>query len=132
MKYQATHSIINILIATVWLVNGLYCKVLNLVPRHQEIVGRIIGNESEMLVTKIIGFAEMAMSIWIWSGIKTKLNVIVQILLIAAMNTIEFLVVPDLLLWGKFNSLFAFLFILVIYGNEFMLNKKSATQTYYV
>jgi hypothetical protein len=30
----------------------------------------------------------------------------------------------DLLLWGKLNALFAFLFVLVVYFNEFYLNKK--------
>jgi len=29
-----------------------------------------------------------------------------------------------LLLWGKLNSLFAFIFILVVYYNEFYLNKE--------
>jgi len=62
MNYRAINRILNYFIATVWLVNGLYGKVLNLVPRHQEIVGSILGNESEMLVTKIIGFAEIAMA----------------------------------------------------------------------
>ena len=40
------------------------------------------------------------------------------------MNALEFILVPDLLLWGKFNSLFALLLIAVIYINEFRLNKK--------
>ena len=33
------------LISLVWLVNGLYCKVLNFVPRHQLIVARILGED---------------------------------------------------------------------------------------
>ncbi len=37
------NQILNYLIAAVWIANGLFCKVLNLVPRHQEIVARIIG-----------------------------------------------------------------------------------------
>lgn len=43
------------------------------------------------------------------------------------MNFIEFLYAPDLLLWGKLNSVFAFLFLLVVYFNEFYLNKKKST-----
>jgi hypothetical protein len=39
-------------IATVWLVNGLYCKILNGVPRHQEIVCRILGFQYSALLTK--------------------------------------------------------------------------------
>lgn len=64
------------------------------------------------------------MAVWIVSAYKTKLNAIAQIAVVAAMNTLEFILVPDLLLLGKLNSLFAFIFILVVYYNEFYLNKK--------
>ena len=40
------------------------------------------------------------------------------------MNTLEFFLAPDLLLWGKLNSLFAFIFIIAIYYSEFYLNKE--------
>ncbi len=102
--------------------NGLFCKVLNLVPRHQEIVGRILGTEHSRVLTILIGLSEIAMTIWILSRIKHRLNAITQIIIIATMNTMELLLVPDLLLWGKLNSIFAFLFILLIYYNEFVLN----------
>lgn len=122
--YKQINRILNYFIAAVWLANGLFCKVLNLVPRHQEIVGRILGDEYAFLLTTIIGFLEIAMAVWILSRFKTKLNAITQIVIIATMNTLEFMLVPDLLLWGKLNSFFALLFILVIYYNEFSLNKK--------
>ncbi|WP_420459075.1 hypothetical protein [Neolewinella sp.] len=40
-------------LALIWLTNGLYCKVLNLVPRHQEIVAAILGpaHARELTVT---------------------------------------------------------------------------------
>lgn len=44
-------------------------------------------------------------------------------IVIATMNTLEFLLAPELLLWGRFNALFAFLFILLIYYHGFLLNK---------
>jgi len=66
------------------------------------------------------------MAIWILSGIKTRLNAIAQIVVVATMNVIEFILGADLLLWGKLNSLFAFLLILVVYYNEFYLNKQSS------
>ncbi|MBC6491798.1 DoxX-like family protein [Flavihumibacter stibioxidans] len=112
------------LIATVWLINGLVCKVLNVVPRHQEIVASILGHDHSRLLTILIGISEMLMAAWILSGIWTRINAISQILVIATMNTLEYYLVPDLLLWGKLNSLWAFLFILLIYYNEFHLNKK--------
>lgn len=112
------------IISLVWLVNGLFCKVLNLVPRHQEIVSEILGNEHSDLFTILIGLLEIGMAIWIFSGFISRLNSITQIIIIASMNILEFLLVPDLLLWGKWNSVFAFLFILLIYYDEFFLNKK--------
>ena len=113
---------ITYIIAAVWIVNGLFCKVLDLVPRHAEIVGRILGEEHRSL-TILIGIMEVAMAIWILSGYKPKLNAGIQIGVVAAMNLIEFVLAPDLLLWGKLNSLFAFLFIILIYVNAFHLGK---------
>jgi hypothetical protein len=55
------NRILNYLIAAVWIANGLFCKVLNLVPRHQEIVARIIGNAHAGVLTKMIGLSEIAM-----------------------------------------------------------------------
>jgi len=119
---------INFLIAAVWLANGLFCKVLNLVPRHRQIVGAILGQHHAGFFTVTIGTAEIFMTAWILSGIKPRLNAVTQIIIIAIMNTVEFILVPGLLLWGRFNAFFAFLFILVIYYNEFILNKRSFQQ----
>ena len=69
------------------------------------------------------------MALWIVSRIKTRWNAITQITIVAMMNIIEFILAPDLLLFGKFNSIFALLFILIIYYNEFILNKKLVTQS---
>lgn len=103
------------LIAAVWLVNGLFCKVLNLVTRHRQIVARIIGDTYARSMTRAIGLAEIAMAVWIVSGFLPVLNAIVQMAIIAAMNLLEFILAPDLLLWGRYNALFALLFILFIF-----------------
>jgi len=66
------------------------------------------------------------MAVWILSGIKTKLNAMTQAVIIATMNSLEFMLAPDLLLWGRFNALFAFLFIFLILYNEFCLRKRLA------
>ena len=126
---MSINPFLNYLIATVWIANGLFCKLLNLVPRHEEIVARILGNEHAGLLTKAIGVSEIAMAIWILSGIKPRLNAITQITVIATMNVLEFILAPDLLLWGRFNLLFAVLFILVISYNEFYLRNKLASRT---
>jgi len=64
------------------------------------------------------------MAIWILSKIRSKLNAIAQVLIIAMMNILEFMLVPELLLWGKLNIIFAFILILIVYFNEFYLNRK--------
>jgi hypothetical protein len=123
------NKLLNFLIAAVWLVNGLFCKVLNYVPRHREIVAGILGSEHALLFTKAIGFAEIAMAIWIVSGFLAKLNTITQVLIIATMNIIEFILAPGLLLNApalplsrKRNARHSCLYLSVTpnyYGNSF-------------
>jgi uncharacterized membrane protein YkgB len=115
---------LTVLIASVWLVNGLVCKVLNLVPRHEQIVARILGESYSRQLTVLIGVSEIVIAIWVLMRFRSKLSAIIQITLVASMNIVEFILAPDLLLWGKFNSLFALLFIGLIYYNEFVLNKE--------
>lgn len=112
--------------AAVWLANGLFCKVLDLVPRHREIVGRILGEEYAPLLTKLIGLGEIGVAIWILSGIARRGNAIFQIVMVATMNVLEFLLVPDLLLFGRANSVVALLFILLIAYREFALPRSNA------
>ena len=125
MSKRFTHKLLTVFIASVWIVNGLFCKVLNLVPRHAEIVAIILSLQKSVAnnITILIGFAEIIMALWVLSGYKSKLNALAQIIIVVIMNSLEFIFVPNLLLWGKFNSLFAFIFILMVYFNEFVLNK---------
>lgn len=112
------------LIALVWLVNGLFCKVLRLVPRHEQIVARILGDQYARPITMAIGILETGMALWIVSGIKSRYNAILQMVIVAIMNMIEFILAPDLLLWGRFNSLYAGIFILIVYYTEFKLSPR--------
>ena len=118
------NKLISFLIMTVWLINGFFCKILNFVPRHEAIVSRILGSDYSREATIVIGILEILMVFWILSKFKSRLNAQVQISVIILMNIIEFIYTPDLLLWGKFNILFALLFVVIIYINEFMLNSK--------
>jgi uncharacterized membrane protein YphA (DoxX/SURF4 family) len=130
MTNKGIYKFITYCIAAVWLVNGLFCKVLDLVPRHQEIVKSItnVDGASAAYLTILIGLAEIVMAVWILSGYQSKINAILQILIVATMNILEFTLVPDLLLWGKLNSLFAFLFIGLVYFNEFYWHKRTMQQ----
>ena len=129
IKLQNLHKTLTFLVALIWLANGLVCKVLNLVPRHEQIVARILGDENSRLFTILIGLSEIIMAIWILTKFKSKLNAIAQISIVAVMNIIEFILVPELLLWGRFNITFAFIFISIVYYNEFILNKKLNQQS---
>lgn len=122
-----TRHILTTFICLVWLVNGLFCKVLNLVPRHQEIVARILGEQYSWLFTKAIGVSEMLMVVWVLSRIKTRFCAIFQMVIIGTMNIIEFILAPDLLLFGRMNIVVASIFIGLIYVNEFVIAKHKAT-----
>jgi len=118
MTLKPLHIALNIFIALVWLINGIYCKVLDGVPRHQEIIAAILGETYSDVFTLIIGISEIVMAGWILSGIKKAFNTYIQIIIILVMNALEFILVPELLLWGKWNSLFAVSFCLLIYLNH--------------
>ena len=120
------HKILTILLSVIWFVNGLFCKILNLVPRHEQIVSSILGIDDARMLTIAIGVSEVLMAVWILTGLFSRLNAIAQILIIAVMNILEYMLVPELLLWGRFNIVFAFLMIVVIYINEFHLKKVPA------
>ncbi len=119
MNYFILYRIINYFIAFIWLVNGLFCKVLNFVPRHEQIASRILGAQYSRELIIIIGISEIAVAIWILMQYKTKLNALFQIVIIASMNILEFILTPDLLLWGRYNIVFASLLITIIWVNEF-------------
>jgi len=120
--------VITICISFVWLVNGLFCKLLNFVPRHEMIVARILGHDYSSIITKAIGVSEILMFIWILSNIKSRWCAILQIILVAIMNIIEFTLAPDLLLFGHTNIIFATIFILIVYFNEFILGNLKANK----
>lgn len=124
MNNRITHNVLTLLIAVVWFVNGLCCKVLNLVPRHEQIVARILGNEHARILTVIIGCAEIIMAAWILTHFKAKWNALAQLITIGLMNILEASLAPDLLLWGRLNAVFAVLFMGLIYYNVYILGKR--------
>lgn len=123
----SVRSTLTILISLVWLINGLFSKMLNLVPRHQLIVARILGEDHAEVITKVIGLLEILMCVWILSGIKSRLCTLIQIVIVLTMNIIEFIIVPDQLLFGKLNLLIAIAFTGILVIHEFILMKPSNT-----
>lgn len=122
---QSFYRVLPYFIALVWLVNGLLCKVLGLVPRHAAIVARILGPAHAGLLTRLIGLAEIGLASWMLSGLHRRWCVVAQILLVGVMNALEAWLAPDLLLWGRANALFASLFMLLLYYYEFILLRPS-------
>lgn len=116
MKPEPRHPPLTfrLVFAAVWLVNGVWCKILDGVPRHRDIVARILGEEHSLLITRMIGVGEVAMAMWILSGIRWKWSCTAQIAGVLTMNIIEFIVVPDLLLFGRINSLVALAYISLV------------------
>jgi uncharacterized membrane protein YphA (DoxX/SURF4 family) len=66
------YRLLTYLTALVWLANGLLCKVLGLVPRHEAIVARILRPAHAPLLTRLIGLGEIGIALWIVSGIKPR------------------------------------------------------------
>lgn len=123
-RWFRLHKLLTYAIASVWLINGLVCKLLNAVPRHEQIVARILGEDYAPQLTRLIGFSEVMLALWILSFRWKRLCACVQIILVALMNAIEWVLAPDLLLFGRFNVLNALLFIGIVYSNEFLLTSR--------
>lgn len=126
MANPTLKKVLTVLISFVWLINGLVCKVLGLVPRHREIVARILGNDISFIAVKFIGVMEICMFIWVISKKYNRLCAIFQIVIVMAMNIIEFILAPDLLLFGRLNLVIAIIFVSVVYYNEFLNYPKNA------
>lgn len=58
-KAKQLNKFLILVFSLVWLVKGLICKILNLVPRHQEIVAEILGQEYAREITFLIGLGEL-------------------------------------------------------------------------
>ena len=107
-------------IAGIWFINGVACKLLDLVPRHREIVGVILGEQYAGLLTKLIGFGEVMLAFCVLSKIYQRTNTIVQIALVMVMNILETILVPEMLLWGRMNMVFAVIFSGILLWKEFI------------
>lgn len=121
---QTKIRLLNLFIAGVWVANGLFAKILNFVPRHEEIVATILSEEYSRIIIVLIGVAEIIMAVWVLSRWLPKLNAVIQIIVVGLMNVLEFFLAQELLMWGVLNSLFAFLFILILYYKTFVLEPK--------
>ena len=85
-------------IGLVWLLFGLLFKTLGAVPRHRQIVARVVGESAAGAVTQLVALAEICLGLWMVSGYWLVPCVAAQTLLIVAMNGCELRYARDLLL----------------------------------
>lgn len=75
-------------LAGVWLHQGLWAKILDQDPSHRAIVGRLpgIGPESARRATIAIGLLEGGMAAWVLTGYRPRACAAAQTLLMAGFN----------------------------------------------
>lgn len=92
------HLFLRILIGSVWVFHGMYSKLLDGIPRHRAIVARVLGEELAAPATMAVGVAEILLGLWAFSHRFPRACAAVQTLAILAMNTLEIVRAPDLLI----------------------------------
>lgn len=86
------------LIGSVWIFHGLYSKVLQGIPRHRMIVGRVLGEDFAQPATVLIGVLEILVGLWAFSRWNRKACASVQTIGLVAMNVLEIALAKDLLI----------------------------------
>ncbi|MSP25347.1 MAG: hypothetical protein EXR75_09320 [Myxococcales bacterium] len=85
-------------VAMVWLLFGLLFKALDVLPRHRQIVARVVGTKRAGGVLWLVAISEITLALWMLTGRALVGCVAVQTALIVAMNTLELRYARDLLL----------------------------------
>jgi uncharacterized membrane protein YphA (DoxX/SURF4 family) len=78
--------------------HGIYSKILNGIPRHREIVGRVLGHRFAVQATKLIGGMEALMGLWILSGFERTFCAAAQTIGLLVMNALEIRFARDVLI----------------------------------
>ena len=98
LQPQAVHALAQIVIGSVWVFHGLYSKILNGIPRHRLIVGKILGMRRAQVAIQAIGVMELLLGVWAFSGWQPMWCVSIQTAAIVAMNSLEILLARELLI----------------------------------
>jgi len=89
---------IRLAIALVWVVFGLVFKALGAVPRHRQIVARVVGEYRAQAVTSLVAIGEIGLGLWMLYGRYLPFCIGIQTLVVATMNALELRYARDLLL----------------------------------
>lgn len=98
MKPKIIHLFLTLLIGGVWVFHGLYSKISDGIPRHRQIIERILGTSIVDPATLVIGVLEVMLGLWVFSRIWRRACALVQTLALVAMNFLEILLAKDLLI----------------------------------
>jgi len=76
-------------IGLVWIYQGLWCKVLGAVPRHEAVLGSapFVGHAGARGALIALGLVECLIALWVWSGRERRSVALAQTVLLVAMNT---------------------------------------------
>jgi hypothetical protein len=89
------------LVAAVWLVHGLYNKLLGGSARHLQIVQSVPGLQEStgVAVLALVGALEVAIAVWVVSRRAPRACAATQSVLLLSMNVVELTFARHLLLW---------------------------------
>jgi uncharacterized membrane protein YphA (DoxX/SURF4 family) len=79
-----------LVLALVWIYNGLWCKLLAQCPQHREIVESLPGalGQAAGPLLLAIGAVETLLALWVASGWKPRLAAAAQTALLVPMNAV--------------------------------------------
>jgi hypothetical protein len=98
LQPERLHLAAQIGIGSVWIFHGLYSKILNGIPRHRLIVGKILGTERAGIATKTIGLLELLLGVWVITNWQPVGCASVQTAALIAMNSLEIILARELLI----------------------------------
>jgi hypothetical protein len=99
----------------IWIFHGLYSKILDGIPRHRAIVGRVLGEEWAAPVTIAVGTMEVILGLWALSRWRRRECALVQTLAIVAMNSLEIARARELLISAPGMLLLNAVFLCVVW-----------------
>jgi hypothetical protein len=88
MRTIVDQRLIRLAIALVWFYQGLWCKLLGGVPRHQAVVAAVpfIGPAASRAVLVLLGLIECGIAGWVLSGRQLRNAAMAQTVLLVVMN----------------------------------------------
>ncbi len=110
-------------IASVWLYQGLWCKLLGRMPHHQAMVGVVpfLNTSQARIAVRVLGSLECGLAVWVLCGMHAREAAVAQTLLLVSMNAAGLFwasrMIPDPV--GMLFQNFTFLLLAWIAAGEF-------------